>query len=72
MSSLHDMVAFLEKQIWFPEPRRYDRYLKEGLLAVQEISPCDGSDWLMKRVFFRGRTIPCLVVPPAEERLRAQ
>ena len=28
------MVAFLEKQIWFPEPRRYDRYLKEGLLAV--------------------------------------
>ena len=34
MSSLHDMVAFLEKQIWFPEPRRYDRYLKEGLLAV--------------------------------------
>ena len=34
MSSLRDMVAFLEKQIWFPEPRRYDRYLKEGLLAV--------------------------------------
>ena len=34
MSSLHEMVAFLKKQIWFPEPRGYDRYLKEGLLAV--------------------------------------
>ena len=28
------MVAFLEKKLWFPDPRTYDRYLDEGLLAV--------------------------------------
>lgn len=28
------MVAFLEKNLWFPDPRTYDRYLDEGLLAV--------------------------------------
>lgn len=28
------MVAFLEKKLWFPDPRTYNRYLDEGLLAV--------------------------------------
>lgn len=28
------MVAFLKKKLWFPDPRTYDRYLDEGLLAV--------------------------------------
>lgn len=28
------MVAFLEKMPWFPDPRTYDRYLDQGLLAV--------------------------------------
>ncbi|MDB4665184.1 leucyl/phenylalanyl-tRNA--protein transferase [Verrucomicrobia bacterium] len=28
------MVAFLQKKIWFPDPRHYDQYLHDGLLAV--------------------------------------
>ena len=28
------MVAFLENKLWFPDPRKYDRYLHDGLLAV--------------------------------------
>ena len=72
MSSLHDMVAFLEKQIWFPEPRRYDRYLKEGLLAV-------GGDLSVRRLrlayekgIFPWTDDPITWwCPPAEGRLRS-
>ena len=28
------MVAFLNKEPWFPDPRTYNRYLKDGLIAV--------------------------------------
>lgn len=28
------MVAFLENKLWFPDPRHYDEYMNEGLLAV--------------------------------------
>ncbi len=28
------MVAFPEKKLWFPDPRHYDEYMNEGMLAV--------------------------------------